>query len=593
MKRLVIVFLLAAVGFAACGDDTLSEGESTGILDPSWDSDVRSRASGQTHLFTFRAAGDWQVECSDAWCAVTPQSGSAGLQELTVVTEENETGDLRAATILVYVIGYPMPEIIRISQSAEEGDYSEVNEWMYGYMKECYLWNEPLADFEPDYGVGYQDFFESMLNFVAARKSADGRPLNYDDGHWSNGVRNYFYSYVLGPEEIGVQRLATRSPGDEITETGLWRLGVPYTAEGIVIYGVTPGSPAARAGLQRGMFITEVDGRKVTMLNYAELIDRLYYGTSVRVLPNWVLAIDAGGHFTELEPLPEVTISAETFVDPAIYRSEMMTIGGKKVAYLLYMGFDSTQDDTLLETFETFRDAEELILDLRYNGGGSVRSSTLLATLIAGEAFKDEIYCRTTYNAQRMTREESGVYRIGSNVVPDGGGVYQPIATALSSALGLSRIHVICTESTASASELIINGLRGMGIEVRLIGTRTNGKNVGMEGYVDHIVGEEAYTFMPITFYSENCQGFRDYSDGFVPDVELDDINIYPADFATEEDRYFALAASWIENDRMPVASHPSRAATARSIGLRPDPVDRPARHSGSVIFRGGVERKR
>lgn len=587
MKRLVIVFLLAAVGFSACGDDTISEGESTGILEPSWGANVRSRASGQTHVFTFRATGNWQVECSDAWCAVTPQSGPAGRQELTVVTSENETGDLRAATVLVYVVGYPMPEIIRITQSAEEGDYSEVNEWMFGDMKERYLWNEPLADFEPDYGVGYQDFLESMLNFVAARKDGDGLPLNYDDGHWSNGNLDYYYSYVLGPEEAEEQSFATRSIGDEITETGIWRLGVPHTADGLVVYGVAPGTSAARAGLQRGMFITEVDGRKVTMLNYAELINRLYYGTSVRVLPNRVLTIDESGHFTEVEPLPEVTISAEKFVDPAIYKSEMKTIGNKKVAYLLYMGFDSLQDETLIETFESFRGAEELILDLRYNGGGSVRSSTLLATLIAGEAYKDEVFCRMTYNAQRMAREESGVYLIGSNIVPDGSGIYQPIASALSASLGLQRIYVIGTESTASASELIINGLRGMGIKVRLIGTRTNGKNVGMEGYVGHIVGEESYTFMPITFYSENCQGFRDYSDGFVPDVELDDTNIYPADFATEEDSYYSLAAFWIENDRMPVISHSSRSAVGtRSILLRPDPVARPARCGGSIVFR-------
>ncbi|MCM1151146.1 MAG: S41 family peptidase [Alistipes sp.] len=591
MKRFAIFLLFAAACFAACGsDDTLSEGENTGISDHTWDAEVRSRASGQTHTFSFRAAGSWQAVSDAAWCSVSPGSGAAGQRMLNVVTTENGTGARRTTDVAVYVAGYSMPAIFRITQQAEEGDYSQADEWMYDYMKECYLWNEPLADFEPDYGMGYEAFLQSMLNFVATRKDGAGRPLNYDDGHWADGKRKYFYSYVLGPDPDGQSRAATRSVGDEVTETGLHRLAGAslegVSEMGIVVFSVAPGTSADRAGLRRGMFITEVGGRKVTMLNYAELMQQLYYGTSVRVLPNRVILSE--GKIAGLEPLPEVTISSEKFVDPAIYRSEMLTVGGKKVAYLLYMGFDSLQDRELIAAFEGFRGAEELILDLRYNSGGSVRSSTLLATLIVGDAFKDEVYCRMTYNAQRMKREEAGVYRIGSNAVPDGNGVYQPIADGLGSALGLKRIYVICSESAASASKLIINGLRGMGVEVRLIGMRTNGKNVGMEGFVDYIVDNEPYTFMPITFYSENREGFRDYSDGFVPDVEFDDSAMCPGDFATEQDWYYALAAYWIEKDRMPVISYPIHASarTRSVVGLLPDPAERPARLGGSIVFR-------
>ena len=244
----------------------------------------------------------------------------------------------------------------------------------------------------------------------------------------------------------------------------------------------------------------------------------------------------------------------------------------------------------MIEAFRSFRGAEELILDLRYNGGGAVRSSTVLATLIVGDACKDGVYCRTVYNARRTAAGESGVHRIGNGHTPDGTGVYTPIVSALPEALGLKRIYVLCSESTASASELVINGLRGLGIEVRLIGMRTNGKNVGMEGYVDHLEGGELYTFMPITFYSENNLGFRDYSDGFVPDVEFDDSPLYraacyPGAFGTTADPLYALAAEWIGTGAKPAP--PTRAAAFRSVQLLPGVAERPdGRLKGSVVFR-------
>jgi len=130
--------------------------------------------------------------------------------------------------------------------------------------------------------------------------------------------------------------------------------------------------------------------------------------------------------------------------------------------------------------------------------------------------------------------------------------------------------------------------LCGFDLEVRLVGTRTNGKNVGMEGFVDYDVAGEKYTFMPITFYSENAKGFRDYSDGFVPDVTYDDSNFYPGDFATQDDAYFSIVSRWIESGNKPEIKS-GRAATTRSLCIEtlPDDIVKPRRHSeGSLVFR-------
>lgn len=471
--------------------------------------------------------------------------------------------------------------------SKPAGKYATVDKWMYSYMSQNYLWPDPLVSMKTDYSLDYENFLLSMLDEVAAHTDAQGLPLNYDDGHWVGGQREYYYSYVDGPE------LTSRSAGDEVTETGLWMLMptiLPLASGdviGIAVEVVTPDSPASRAGLRRGDFITEVDGEPVTQTNYREALMQLYYGTSVRLLPNRVSS-DASGFV--LEPLAEVTLSAETFTDPAIYRSTVVTVGDKKVGYLLYMGFESSYDEELISAFRMFRtnNIDELVVDLRYNGGGAVRSSTLLATLILGGDYQGQTYCRMTYNAFRTALGETGVYRIGDKAVPDGDGTYQPIADALAQSLGLRRIYVICSENTASASELLINGLRGFDLEVRLVGTRTNGKNVGMEGYVDYEIGGEKYTFMPITFYSENAKGFRDYSDGFEPDVEFDDSKYYPGDFATQEDAYFLLVSRWIETGNKPELSG-TRALATPPLVAQPlsDGIVRPRRHAwGSLVFR-------
>lgn len=591
MKRILFFFfsLWVALCGACTGDKSLGD-DDTGISQPSWTAEVYSRAEGQTHLFSFVADGAWEASGSEAWCTVAPRTGDSGRQFIDVATAANASGASRTAVVTVRVKGRSAAASFRVVQYAEGGEYVEVNDWVIKYMRDNYLWNEPIPGLKLDYASSYDAFLASILQGVAAIEDAEGRALNYDDGHWKNGRREYFYSYISKTQRSA--NSGTRSAGERVSGTGVWRARAVELVRGtigFVIEGVTPGTSASEVGLERGMFISEVDGQAVTESNYKALALRLYDGGSVRVAPNRVVW-GADGEFQRLEPLPEATLVSQSYVDPAIYRSVVTTVGGKRTAYLLYMGFETAEDESLIAAFRDFKGVEELILDLRYNGGGAVRSSTLLATLIVGEAYKDAVYCRMTYNARRAALGESGVYRIGESRVPDGTGIYTPIASALSSGLGLKRIHVLCSESTASASELVINGLRGLDIEVRLIGSRTNGKNVGMEGYVDHVVDGELYTFMPITFYSENAVGFRDYSDGFVPDIEVAEGPFYervyyPGEFGTSADPLYALAAEWIAQGQKPAATR--AAAELRTVRELPGMAVRAdGRLKGAIVFR-------
>ena len=174
-----------------------------------------------------------------------------------------------------------------------------------------------------------------------------------------------------------------------------------------------------------------------------------------------------------------------------------------------------------------------------------------------------ERYKVETEDAGRQAAGESGkVFRIGN--ADFGRGNHDKIASALDVSLGLPRMTHWSPRSmrarTSSAGELLINGLRGLDLEVRLIGVRTNGKNVGMEGSSRILDGYE-YDFSPITFYAENARGSSDDGEGFTPDLEAPENNFELADRGSPDDGLTALALEWIDSGQKPDVK--TRAAAA------------------------------
>ena len=191
------------------------------------------------------------------------------------------------------------------------------------------------------------------------------------------------------------------------------------------------------------------------------------------------------------------------------------------IGYMVYNAFEHDFFDTLLDTFEEFKSTgvTDLILDLRYNGNGHVVSSQGLASIIAGDWCKDKVFAYERYNDERMKAKGNDPKNYKTY---DYRMFFSDLASRFS--FTFSGVYIIVSQDTASASELLINALRGIGYEVIIVGNENSiGKDVGMEVPVAQKIGSNYYQPVVISFQSYNARGESDYDNGFAPDMTLSD----------------------------------------------------------------------
>lgn len=263
------------------------------------------------------------------------------------------------------------------------------------------------------------------------------------------------------------------------------------------------------------------NGKKINNNN----INNFYYDIlSPDATINYTLTEDVveGGTITGQK---EYTITSKaTYNNPVIFSNVKEDIEGHRIGYLVYSGFEAGFDQELFNVFKDFKNKNvtDLILDLRYNGGGHTMSANLIATCIAGTASQGKVFSSLRYNDERMAKlnnkREDELFAYSS---------YPNLGTSLSAgSLNLPRVYCLVGNGTASASELVINSLEGIDLDVILIGEKTTGKNVGME-YEEYTVRNNTYRVVPITFQSYNAKGFGEYEKGFEPDILMDETNPY------------------------------------------------------------------
>ena len=276
---------------------------------------------------------------------------------------------------------------------------------------------------------------------------------------------------------------------------------------------VLPGTSADTQGIKRGDVFNTIDGQQLTDSNYNNLLDPETYTIGLATLN--------GSSITPTGVT--VTLTKQKNDTNPVLVSKTLDVDGKKVGYLFYTSFTSKYDPKLNAAFGEFKAAgvTELVLDLRYNGGGNVRTATDLASMITGQ-FAGEIFTKEQWNAEYQAYFES----------EDPERLLNKFNTTLKTgelinSLNLGRVFILTTSRSASASELVINGLVPY-IDVVQIGETTTGKfQASVTLYDSPDFGRlnanlnHTYAIQPLVLKSTNSAGVSDYIDGLTPDFQI------------------------------------------------------------------------
>ncbi len=291
--------------------------------------------------------------------------------------------------------------------------------------------------------------------------------------------------------------------GEDGSATNVW---------GYVRY-VLPNSSASMEGVERGMVFNEIDGIQLTRENFSVLLRPDSYTIGLADLS---AGVATGNGMT-------INLDKSSITENPIFRTAIIDQGAQKIGYLMYNSFTANFDEQLNNAFGELQSAgvTHLVLDLRYNGGGSVNTSIILGSLISGQSTTD-IFSTEEWNPDVQTFFE--------NNQPDRLTNFFKTTTNAGSTLntlGLSKVHVITTSSSASASELVIAALEPY-VDVIQVGDDTAGKfQASITLYDSSDFGRSGanpahrYALQPLVLRSINSAGFTDYFDGLVPDISL------------------------------------------------------------------------
>ena len=342
----------------------------------------------------------------------------------------------------------------------EQDDISEINltgEYVYLIMKDFYLWNEYLPS-NPYINKSPYDLLED-LRYSSVDK----------------------WSFIISTEEYKA-----------IFEEGEYKgYGFSYTVDDsnkIRITYVFKDSPLKEYNIDRSWIITHIDGTELTsdtdigtLLNASDSHSFTFKDTN-------------GNELTQTFTKKTVTINTVLF-------DTIFNVNDLKIGYFVFESFIEPSKDELNSLFAKYQTAgiDELIVDLRYNGGGRSDIGLQLGGLIGGSKVEDKIMTKFIYNDNLQDENQDLMFKSNEN------------------SIDIERVFFITTRGSASASEMVINGLSPF-MDVYLVGDDTHGKPVGM-----NVWPFKDLTFAPVTFRITNTNDEGDYFEGIPADSYVDD----------------------------------------------------------------------
>lgn len=474
--------------------------------------------------FNIKTSAGYKLEVDNSDMLIVRMNSAAdkgGSFSVEMEVTQNKTGAERKGNVFITVNGYSRTKVMEVTQTA--GATDEVVKWVDQRLQDEYYWldeyKEKLNTF--DYTLAYDKFLSTSLLSMTT---------NMEDGYVVEGTR-YLYSYIT-------QESATRADDDRMENSfgiliaGRYFGGSNNTAI-LVVEHVYPGSPAANAGLKRGDTITKVDNATIPAPTDNAGIQQFY--TLRSKLESGTGSITIEGETYDKQTQKDIVFrksltAADYLPSPVAHYTvlefdeavaKVINPDGKKIGYLSYLGFEMEYDAELIEAMEYLaaKGITDLILDLRVNGGGSVNTSTMLGSMLLSEEYVGKTYATLKRNPKNKLFPAE---YLNDDCLITKNGLGDEFKNKDLPNLDLPELWVIASNSTASASEMVIKGLEGLDVPVHIVGKTTNGKNCGMD-VMEKTFGSYIYTYAPITFMNYNAKGDNDYADGIKPQVNFDD----------------------------------------------------------------------
>lgn len=378
---------------------------------------------------------------------------------------------------------------------------TSVNDFIWQGLNQYYFWlsNSPdLDDNRFSNAQAYQEFLnsytppESLFEHLLVDRQTDRFSVIYSD-------YNKLEQLLAGTLKSNGVDYELRLKNGSTTELFGW---VRY---------IMPNSDASTKNIHRGNIFYAVNGTPLTTLNYKSLLN---------IPDNYTLNLADYNNGTITPNGISINLNKNNYSENPVYITKTFDVGAKKIGYLMYNGFYSQYEAQLNNAFTYFssQNITHLIIDLRYNSGGSVDTATRLASMITGQ-FNTEIFAKQKWNYKIESilgsNSESLLNRF-TNQLGNGSTI---------SSLQFDKVYILTSKRTASASELLINGLKPY-INVTQIGDVTTGKNVGSITLYDspnfrkqNINPTHTYAMQPIVLKIANKNNFSEYTNGLMPTV--------------------------------------------------------------------------
>ena len=360
--------------------------------------------------------------------------------------------------------------------------------WAYDNMKSYYLFADQVS---PNVQLSDYDSAEELV--TALRVQPFDRFSNIQDQSTQAAFFNEGENFGFG-----------------------WRL--IFNTEGeIVVSFIEPGSPLDLAGIQRGDVLVSLDGYSTEEYLALPTETRLNILGTGTAITSPTLGFRKSNGFIQEQVVTKATFSMQTVTDV-----KAIDHAGTRVGYLSFYQFVETSKTELANAFATLANESitELVLDLRFNGGGRISVANELASYIVGDNGTDQVFSSIIFNDANSDNNSNAVFEPVSN------------------ALNLSRVYVLAGPGTCSASEMVINGLSPF-VEVVIVGESTCGKPYGTRA-----VNRCGKSMNAVEVEFQNANGFGGYYEGFDADCSVSDS--FSAALGSSSESLFATALDHI-----------------------------------------------